>query len=25
VRNYIRRMADPQHAAHGRKAYQFWA
>ena len=25
VRNYIRRMDDPKHAAHGRKAHQFWA
>ena len=25
VRNYIRRMADPDHAAHGRKTHTFWA
>ena len=25
VRNYIRRMDDPDHAAHGRKTHQFWA
>ncbi len=25
VRNYKRRMADPDHAAHGRKTHEFWA